>query len=98
MPKEAIVENKYPQITRTQLDLWLEDTTTRVYLQCLEWLREDIREAFPLAFVENNADLTLSRMSRQQGRLDTVLNLSDFKGVLNNFKMIKEDDHVQAVK
>ena len=86
----------YPQVTPEQIELWLNNSVTKVYFQCLGWKRKDIRnQAGEGQFIDSsNADLTHAMAHVSMGQRDGVQMAMDHESLFSEFNMIllpKED-------
>jgi len=90
---------QYPQVTKTQVELWLQDPTTQAHFKSLELYQEQIRDHISsgACLDRTNADLTLSRLSEFNGQLEALEAASGFENLLNAYGLIEEVSHVQAV-
>ena len=90
---------KHPQISRTQLELWLEDPATKALTKCLGWLQSDVKDEINTGSCVDmsNADLTLSRISQRTGQIEGLETASYFEDLFKRYEMIEEGSHVQAV-
>ena len=87
---------QHPQVTPTQVELWLQDPVTQALSSCLEQYQEDLRiEIGTGSFLdESNADLTLSRAVQRLGQLEGLRTASAFMHLFEKFVMIEEDSDV----
>ena len=90
---------QYPQVTPTQVELWLQDPVTKALFSCLEQYQEDVRFEMGSGSCldSSSADLTLSRMSQRMGQIEGLHSASSFEDLFNKFEMIEVASHVQAV-
>ena len=87
-------ELKYPQVTKAQLDLWLELPFTKVYLQCLAW---EVDNAVDKAGTLNDldpasADRSHARAFQYKGLQEGFTASGNVEEILNRSGMLEEED------
>ena len=87
MPKEAL---EYPQVTTDQIDIWLASPVTKAVLSCLEWKRDDTKDAAGSGKLtdSSNADLTHALLHRALGQQDAYDEARDPRALLEHYNMI----------
>ena len=90
------MRDKYPRVTRTQVDLWLQDPVTKALAQCLEWCEGDVKDEINTGSCidESNADLTLSRLSKRRGQIEGLVSAGGFENMFSRYEMIEVDANV----
>lgn len=83
-------ETKYPQVTDTQVELWLANPVTRVFVQCLGWKNADSVEAAGTGKVtdSSSADMTHAMLHRSFGHQDAFKEAADPERMLEFYQMI----------
>lgn len=83
-----------PQVTKAQVELWLDNPVTKTLVKCLQWQANDIRDEIGNgSFLDQaNADLTLSRLSKLLGMADGFDAASKVEFMLNHYAMIEVSD------
>ena len=83
-------EVEHPQLSETQLELWLRDPVTCIFLQCLEWKRLNTRDAAGDGQIvdSSNSDLTHALIHRALGQQDVYGELQNTEEFLDEFGMI----------
>lgn len=86
------MEDKYPRISKDQLDLWLESPVTKVYLQCLEWSVEQISEVLGEGtWVSDNNDKSMNVINRALGEKNGLLTAGKPESILRVHEMMEEE-------
>ncbi len=86
-------ELQHPQVTRSQLQLWLADPTTKKYLQCLEWSYEQNAEATGMyMFVRGTDEETIHELYRSVGESQCFTHCLDVETTLDRHKMLEPDN------
>ena len=85
---------QYPQVTQTQLELWLDNPVTQALVKCFEWYQKDIQDEINSGSCvdSSNADLTSSNIHLRLGQIQAMITASEFTGVLDRYKMIEPEE------
>lgn len=91
--------DKHKRITQAQMEIWLENSTTKTYLQCLKWSGEQVEEILGNGshIDPTNNDLSMNRIHSVLGQKIGLVNASDPTSIFNIHEMLElpkeqEDD------
>ena len=91
-----MVDN-YPRVPRDLVEIWLNDPTTKAFLQCTAWYQEQLSEArASSAFVGATHDKTIENLYRNLGAEEAAKFLTHPMHVLENYGIIREMDEDNA--
>jgi hypothetical protein len=81
---------EFPQITDSQMDIWLVSPVTKAYLRCLKWKADDQRDAVGTGVLvdSSNADMTHALIHRALGQRDGFAEAGEPEKLLDFYKMI----------
>ena len=80
--------DKHKRITQTQYDIWIDDPTTKTYLQCLKWSAEQIAESLGngAGIDTSNNDLSMNQISTAMGKKSGFIEASGWSVNDNNIE------------
>lgn len=86
-----MTEDKYPRVTRNQLEIWLDNPVTINYLKCLEFESEKISKAFSnLSLIDStNNDLSMNNIHSAIGSREGLRVASQAAFMLNEYGMVE---------
>jgi len=89
------MQDKYPRLTQTQVDLWLDNPVTKTFSDCLGFLRDDFKDSLAAgSFIDSsNADLTLSNVHLNLGHIQALGNAQQFITLFNKFGVIEKENN-----
>ena len=85
--------DKYPRVTRTQVDLWLIDPVTQAYKNCLDTAVKNANGKLSDGSLidPTNNDLSMNRIQETIGWRSAIEGLSGFGNTLSLADMIKAE-------
>ncbi len=83
-------ELRHPQVTQEQIDLWLAQPVSKVFLSCLEFKRLDIRDAAGDGTLvdSSNADLTHAVIHHALGQQAMLAEAADPRRLMEFYEMV----------
>ncbi len=86
------MEDKHKRVTKAQVELWLSNPVTQVYLKCLKWAVEDIDDTLKSgAFIDSsNNDSSMNNIHSALGTKDGLIKAQAFEEMLNAREMIEK--------
>ena len=85
---------QYPQVIPEQIQLWLNDPVTKVYLQCLDWFKEEVNESASNGSIVDSscADLTHAMIHQNLGQQQGLTSAIGYQSLFARFGMILESE------
>ena len=86
--------DKHKRITQAQFDIWINDPTTKTYLQCLKWSAEQMAEVIGNGgFIDSsNNDITVNQLYDSLGIKSGLLQAADPKPILTIHQLLEEEE------
>ncbi|MGI9251417.1 MAG: hypothetical protein ACR2PR_09480 [Pseudohongiellaceae bacterium] len=91
-------ELQHPQVTDSQIEIWLTNPVTAAFFSCLQWKLEDTRDAAGSGSLtdSSSADLTHALLHRALGQQDAYADAQHAENLLEHYGMVyhipTEDD------
>jgi hypothetical protein len=87
-------EDKYPRVTRNQLEIWLANPVTLNYLKCLEFEIEKLEVALSNEMLIDSAnnDLSMNNIHSALGSKCGLRTAKHFEVLLNSYSMVEEKE------
>lgn len=88
--------DKYPRVTRAQMDLWLNDPVTKNYLLAVNCYKEDVRDGIANGtYIDRtNNDLTCNELSFREGCVGAAQNLEKPVYMLEHYGLVELENEV----
>ena len=85
--------DQYQRLTQAQVEIWLDDPVSKIYVQCLGWAVEQVKEQLANgSFIDSeNNDLSMNKTHSAYGTQYGLEQASNLKQVLVDKGMIEED-------
>jgi hypothetical protein len=87
-------QDKYPRVTQSQLEIWLDNPVTVNYLKSLEFLSDAIGDTLKsVGLIDStNNDLSMNRIHSAMGSQNALSTALDCTELLTKYGMVEEKE------
>ena len=85
-------QDKYPRVTKAQLEIWLDNPVTQNYLKCLDFEVDKLSDAISSGALFDSSDnnLSMNKVHSVMGSRSAMTSAQDFPGLLTSYGMVEE--------
>ena len=94
----AQAQPNHPQVTKDQIEIWLQNPVTQVYLQSLQWFHEELVEhqGRDGQVDSTSSDVTFAATHINMGQKQGLVTAINYNSILERFGMIEPEKKEDA--
>jgi regulatory protein YycI of two-component signal transduction system YycFG len=87
------MDDKYPRVTQNQLEIWLSNSVTISYLNCLKFYQESVKDSTNKGegFDMENNDKTCNMLYFREGLKEGYRIAGEPENLLNHYEMLESE-------